>query len=670
MKKYFILITSLLILFIMIPSVYADTTYFDSDYTFAFSGDTSKTVSTVNVSGSGEMGDGWYITNGVNNWWTVTSPEVLLPSGTTLQEVKIPNYVIYRNGSYETSTIESVQVQLYKDGPYGKSKVGELNLSNWGPGGKSYFRLLTPQTFTEDRYIKIQIKATTSIVQRMSIYHENPHPLVNMYSTYGVANVPNNATFWTGSGKIEAAFFESIKRSFSPTWINAQSWITESNYYSSVIFRTSIEFEPPVDPGDFNELSELPDTRGTLFTNKLDMGRVFMTVDGLNVIAKVEYDVNADKSITEDEMWYLPFTMAPDTDMTIFNHNYETFYYTYEGERYFVINHGNQSMFLYNDNKNYAFIPYTVWNLDTGEIKSVSKLNVFMYAVVENMNQLYSYFYADEFLIDNLLSVMVSFEYRYRYWVEIGGPEAWKHEAKLLEHNKMSWSAAPWWIAFLSGGIPGMVANEVLVGTKMPTLWVGSLANSMIGLAGLSWGYVDEIQEFNPSTQFRQELNNRYAEVGLVGELSPDTKIFKLFLGTFNNTWAKGIEINKEFNAVGNQKGINIIELTYETQGQIHTVSGENINVVIVYDDNTQTDPGIVIPEIDFIMVICILVGVAIAAIIIVASATNGVFFNRRGFNFGAFVSVLIGALFAGAILGIIAYLVLVFGFGNSINVG
>jgi hypothetical protein len=112
MKKYFILITSLLILFIMIPSVYADTSYFDSDYTFAFSGDTSKAVSTVNVSGSGEMGDGWYLTNGVNNWWTVTSPEVLLPSGTTLQEVKIPNYVIYRNGSYETSTIESVHLKL------------------------------------------------------------------------------------------------------------------------------------------------------------------------------------------------------------------------------------------------------------------------------------------------------------------------------------------------------------------------------------------------------------------------------------------------------------------------------------------------------------------------------------------------------------------------------
>ena len=146
----------------------------------------------------------------------------------------------------------------------------------------------------------------------------------------------------------------SLRMSFNHSWVNSLDILKNQNYYSTVTIRTTTEFIPPTDPSEFDEVGDLPLTSGSIFSDKLNMGRVYFDLNDRTLISKVEYNGNE---------FYLKHTLSNDMDLSLFDSTFEVFYYSFEGQKFFLINHGQQSMFLNNNTKSTAFIPYTVWNL-------------------------------------------------------------------------------------------------------------------------------------------------------------------------------------------------------------------------------------------------------------------------------------------------------------------
>src|SRR5690606_28197609 len=155
-----------------------------------------------------------------------------------------------------------------------------------------------------------------------------------------------------------------------------------------------------------NTVSDLPSTAGSIFTNTSEMGRVYFNVNGYNLIVKVEYGLNE---------YYIPFTMANGTDMSIFNNANKSYYYMYEGERFILINHGQESIFQTSNLSAQQWVGYSVWNLTTNELNTFDRVNVYLYSKLEEANNVYGYFYIDDFVVDHLLSVSLSMRYRYNY---------------------------------------------------------------------------------------------------------------------------------------------------------------------------------------------------------------------------------------------------------------
>lgn len=636
-----------MLLLVLIPSTYA-IDYIESDITTQFAGDTSVGVPMIN--GSGPMGDGWTLIQPSLNIYAAISPTVTIPAGATLNEVKIPNYAIYKTGATQNSVFSKIEMQIFT--ATGGTPIEIRSLQNMGPGGKSYYRLPSTITYENDMRIRFRIEMALSVEAQLP----NDHPVLTA-ANYGI-----NPTLW--HYYVESYFFLSVRRSFDPIWIDSQSWNHETNYRSSVKIQQPTSGETPVDPGDFDSIGDLPSTRGSIFTERLDMGRVYFELDENELVALVRYDVNENKVIAADEEWYLKFTLASTVDKTIFQSNYETFYYEYEEEKFFVINHGSQSMFLSDDNKNTNFIPYTVWNLTTNEIRSVERINVYFYSVVEDYRNVYAYFYSDDFVIDNLLTATVAMEYRYRYIVEFGGAPAWQPYIKVLEQGQAAFTGVPWWARFLLGA-PGLIFPEIYDESSLGFALLGSIAN-VFGAENpmMIFSNANEIEQITPSTALSQELQEAYSEIGLTSSLT--LPVYKLHLGYFDAAFSKGVEINPEFNKIGNQKGINIIEMTYETEGQIHTIDGENINVHLNRGPGTDTQPDLVInPQFDISAIIGIIGGVVIAVLIVVGSAKS--FTSYKGFNFGSFFSVLFGGLLAGAIVGGLLWIVVEYLFSSGV---
>lgn len=648
-KKIFIFITSALslLLFVNPNSVYAQETYYDSDYTSNFAGDSTVKVNQQMVNGNGEMGDGWYL-YGSSYYLAVESPSVLLPKNTYLQEVRIPNYTIYRNGVAETQTIERIKL-IVKNVTTG-SRIKEVVLTNWGPGGQSYFKLSTPQVFDTDVHIFFEIKADTSIV-KLNPDSQNPHMLVNMQSTYNVSN------WW--HYYIEAAFFESIKRSFSPLFLyENQSWIKNSEYYSKVIYRTPVEFLPPnpddpINPGQFDSINDLPSTAGSIFTNTSGMGRVYFDVDGYKLTTKIEY---------LDNDYYLDFTMESGTDMSIFNNANKSFYYMYEGEKFILINHGSESIFESSNIAQQRWVGYSIWNLNTNELNTFDKLNVYLYSRLEESNNVYGYFYIDDFVIDRLLSVSLSMRYKYNYII---GQSNWKIHNKILEADVYeTFDPTSWQIDVLAGTAIATSVLALIPGVQIPALVIGSAVMAGVGSTiqsdPISFGSINQIQKVTPTGNLLAEINNAY--IATNPGFNPNTtsmNMYKLYIGQFNDLWSVGIDIDTDYSLYQSQQGINIIQMSFVKDSQLYVVEGENIDLNFKPGPGTDGQtPGFSFPNLNLSFLISIIGGLIIAVIILVGGIQSGVLYNRyKGFRFSKFLGILFGALLSGALVGLLIYI-------------
>ncbi len=359
------------------------------------------------------------------------------------------------------------------------------------------------------------------------------------------------------------------------------SWGDITQVYLFTIYSfTTIENRIILDPTDPNDYAQLPTTSGSIF-NEQPLAHVDIVVDGYSIEMEIRYDT----------VYFVHYTFSAETDMSIFNENYEVFYYTHEGVNFVIFNHGTESMFTQSGERLETFIPYTIWNLQTNEISTINQFNVYMHVRQEDAQNVFAYFYVDEFVIDNLLSVTTFMQYRY---ISIfGGQGEWTSHHRILEHDiiidgNISWKIQAAAISTVATGIGAMIpviGLPILIVGAPISLYLQYLSFQEMMDGNMLWiGDINEIEQVvNPSTSLKSEIAGGYHEADSdFAGLDLDTfTLWKLHLGTFNKPFQDRIEIR--------EGSLSVIQFKYQTDGRVYTIDTSEINMVVNLGELEET---------------------------------------------------------------------------------
>jgi hypothetical protein len=326
--------------------------------------------------------------------------------------------------------------------------------------------------------------------------------------------------------------------------------------------------------------SQLPNTVGSIFNDSNKVGRVTHTVDGRNVNFKILYN---------GTVYNLDYTFSATTDMSIFERTYEIYYFTYNNVKYMLFNHGEESMFTRESGD--TFIPYTLWNMDTNELATFERYNVYIYLRKEAAMSVTAYFYVDQFIIDNLVSATVSMDYRY---INILGVKlSWQPYMKVLENDVLTNAAVSWKMiaasissaATIIGATSGIGWPLFLLGTAVSGYLQYLTYEEMIQSNWIKLGNTNEIKAVQPGAALLGEINKAYKS--MYEDFNPITanqeyKIFKLDMGSFDKFFMDKIEIKND--------SFNIASFTYVTNGNLYVqVAEEDYNVIVNPGDLVET---------------------------------------------------------------------------------
>ena len=156
MKKIITLITILILA--MTPTVFASEAYFDTDVHSQFTTETLGGNSAYLLSNTN-----WVFEPGQDVFDSniyFKSPKVFV-EGDKIQNVEIPNYVVYQDGTSEVNAWDSVKIYLYTspDAVYASDIV---SLNNFGPGTNSSWKLNSPKDVTSgQKYMQIVTTLST-----------------------------------------------------------------------------------------------------------------------------------------------------------------------------------------------------------------------------------------------------------------------------------------------------------------------------------------------------------------------------------------------------------------------------------------------------------------------------------------------------------------------------
>lgn len=574
MKKIIItlnlILMGLALMFVTAPSLYAETQEFTFSRELEFSEIDNWKYSMY------EMDPSMYI----------RSPRIQVTEE-TIKQVQVPNFAIVKiainSGTYtetiEQSPYQNVYLYFYSSST-AEYPTAQRILTNQGPGALSSYRLTSPYTMVSTRtYVEIVYVMKDTLFN--SINAKTYTPLSNW----------NHLNLQQRLRQFMLATADSFNHAFlaiggfynaKPTYKTLnKSYFVTANYE---------DVTPPTDPEEFDSINDLPEsTTGSALDSFNGMGNVyFQIVDGNDIIIKVTYgpeDIDGIEDTDNKGEWYIPISFESGTDMSIFNNDFLSYYYVQDDTKFILINHGNQSMFNAQNIRNQTWIDYSIWNLETNEIMTYERFNVYMYSKMEEASNVYAYFYVDEFIIDRLLTVSLSWKWRYIPF--FGNPGSYKYETKVLEAGvtELPADSTHWMFdwAFIDD------FDDILPTIFFPGLFIGTTASAYISNEVVK-GPISQIEKLtSPSSALLSELNQAYAEAYPDYEITVSNEsLYKLYLGQYNAWGNSGIEFDRTFNEVGNQEGINVIQFTYVTEGELYTIEGEDIDVVFVPGPRTD----------------------------------------------------------------------------------
>lgn len=327
-------------------------------------------------------------------------------------------------------------------------------------------------------------------------------------------------------------------------------------------------YEKPIDQSHEVSVSDLPIT-----VNKI-LGDVFFETEGQKVTVKVQYDG------TE---YVMNYNMSDDTNMELFKTR-EAYYIKVNEKPQIYINHSDRlylkDILLSNEGATPAFIPHTIWDLESNELIHVEKYNAYAYMKQNDKGVMISYFYVDQFIIDKMLSATLTYysrQHTKNWFGLVNETTDWERKEwsytneETLRYRNLTSGWDSW--------IP--VWNLISVGIKTNTYY------EMPRIDNVDW--LNKQPEYNVSkTEVEREIKNVYpAFEGLKDD--PRYKLWAFALEEGKN-WDSGIighvksELYNNKDNVNDRKNLKVIEIVYETNGKLYESVGNDMDLIIAID--------------------------------------------------------------------------------------
>lgn len=314
----------------------------------------------------------------------------------------------------------------------------------------------------------------------------------------------------------------------------------------------------------------LTDIKDLPLTSNDRLGTVLYLVTGLNVKVQINYN---------NSVYYLYRSFTSDTDMSIFD-TIESYYMNINGDPQLIINHSDRpylrEILEAPEKEKPAFVPHTIWDLKTNELKTVNNYVTYAYLKQNERGVIVAYVYIDEFIIDKLLTARVSWASRYQHSffksIIKGKYSEWEFHEEILTSDQYL-----------------IHTNQTKDWQDLVPLWniVRWIYKSnktyempQIDSVNLDYPQSDyNITKTELTTYFRQ-MNDEFDSL----QSNPRYKVWALALEQGRDYMGDKTEIYHNTEDKDDPRNFKIIEMSYLTNGKLYEAVGSDTDLRIILD--------------------------------------------------------------------------------------
>lgn len=393
-------------------------------------------------------------------------------------------------------------------------------------------------------------------------------------------NIPSNSYL-----KIEVLFdydkfdelgigmYYQVLKLVTPNGINIIDTTESSGFEDGWFFRVRQKIkEAPEIPDDVitTPIDQLP------LTGSGEIGTVNFSVNGYNVIVQIIYK----------QIYFLKYSFTADTSMQLFDFT-EAYYINVDNNPSIFINNSNYLNLLdivsAPEDEKPTFVPHSVWDLKTNKIKTIDQYIVYAYMKQMQTGPIVAYVYTDEFIIDKLLSIQVSWTSRQ----ENGFPvKLWRKYTdweqtietytgdEYLEYRDLSTDWQHW--------IP--VWQFLKLGQQLNTYY------QMPRIQAVDWNNIQpeyNITKTELETYFHK-IDNNFNTL----KNNPRYKVWAVALqgGKTSSSGFAKTEFYHNEDDLTDERNLHIMHMTYETNGVLYETIGDHINLKIAVHEGLLPD--------------------------------------------------------------------------------
>lgn len=300
-----------------------------------------------------------------------------------------------------------------------------------------------------------------------------------------------------------------------------------------------------------------------------NIGSVQFFVTGYNLLIMISYD---------NFNYYLKYSFEVNTDMNIFKQYKEAFFLNKNGlNPQIFINNSNESLSeILNSNEDYIpHIPHTVFDLKTNAVKTINAYETYVHLKQNDKGVVVAYMYIDNYIIDKILSMELSFtsrvkrSYIFGLWDKVSEWETYFLSFENDDYLEYKDKTYDWQYFIPFWNIGKFVYNNVKT-YEMPFI------------TAVNWNNIQS--EYNIT---KTELNTYF------------NKLDQSFIGISNNddykVWAIALESGIAYdigiynfqteifddysNNPNDDRNFHIISIKYETNGVLYEALGSEIDL-------------------------------------------------------------------------------------------
>lgn len=347
-------------------------------------------------------------------------------------------------------------------------------------------------------------------------------------------------------------------------------------------------------------VANLPETSGN--NNTSDIGTVNFIIDGTNLVAEI---------FLYGQVYFLEYSFQHGTDMTIFEAT-EAYYINPDGDSPSIFINNSDFLNLLDiivapDDEKPAFVPHTVWDLKTNELKTVSQYTTYVYIKQMTTGPMIAYTYIDDFIIDKLLSIQVSWTDRQMN----GWPMSWfkkysdwnQHVETYTDDDYLSYRnlytnwqhLIPVWNIF-------KIAHQASTFYEMPRIDAVNFNNIQ--------------PEYNITKteleMYFHKLDNNFNQL----KDNPRYKVWAIALrgGKTSSVGMAQAQIYHNEDDLSDPKNFHILHMTYQTNGILYETIGDHMNLKVIVNEELLPKESFNLTALIAMLVVGILLAAAFQA--------------------------------------------------------